>query len=83
MFFVDKDKVYPHMLIKMCTSQPGGIYMSRNRLGKQPNILLIIVDQERYPPVYEDAAVRAWSQKNLHASRQIRWKHIILRLHST
>lgn len=57
--------------------------MSRNRLGKQPNILLIIVDQERYPPVYEDAAVRAWSQKNLHASRQIRWKHIILRLHST
>ncbi len=36
-------------------------------LGSKPNILLIMVDQERYPVVYEDEAIRAWRKEQLHA----------------
>lgn len=33
----------------------------------KPNILLILVDEMRYPPVYETPAVKEWQRKNLKA----------------
>lgn len=36
-------------------------------LGPKPNILLIMVDQERYPVVYENEALRAWRKEQLRA----------------
>ncbi|WP_025844590.1 sulfatase-like hydrolase/transferase [Brevibacillus agri] len=38
----------------------------------RPNILLIIVDQERYPPAYEEASVRAWRDAELPAHSFLR-----------
>lgn len=34
---------------------------------KNPNILILMVDEERYPTIYEDEALKAWSLKNLKA----------------
>ncbi|PWW08660.1 arylsulfatase A-like enzyme [Paenibacillus cellulosilyticus] len=39
---------------------------------KQPNILLLLVDEERYPPPYENAEIRAWRQYNLLAQQWLR-----------
>ncbi|MED4907338.1 sulfatase-like hydrolase/transferase [Brevibacillus centrosporus] len=46
--------------------------MSTRLLKKRPHILLIIVDEERFPPVYEGAAIKAWSQNQLQAHRFLR-----------
>lgn len=46
--------------------------MSTRLLRKRPNILLILVDEERYPPVYEGAAIKAWSEAHLQAHRFLR-----------
>ncbi|MGG4458248.1 sulfatase-like hydrolase/transferase [Brevibacillus porteri] len=46
--------------------------MSRKWLRRRPNILFIIVDQERFPPVYEGPAIRAWSEETLHAHAFLR-----------
>ncbi|MFD2368766.1 sulfatase-like hydrolase/transferase [Brevibacillus sp. GCM10020057] len=46
--------------------------MSTRPLRKRPNILLILVDEERYPPVYEGPAIKAWSKKQLQAHRFLR-----------
>lgn len=46
--------------------------MPARLLRKRPNILLILVDEERYPPVYEGAAIKAWSQRQLQAHRFLR-----------
>jgi hypothetical protein len=35
--------------------------MSRKWLRRRPNILFIIVDEERFPPAYEEPAIRVWS----------------------
>jgi choline-sulfatase len=35
------------------------------RRNRRPNILFLTCDQNRYPPVYESAQVRAWRQQNL------------------
>jgi arylsulfatase A-like enzyme len=32
---------------------------------KKPNFLLILVDEERYPPVYENAEIKEWRRQNL------------------
>jgi arylsulfatase A-like enzyme len=34
-------------------------------LKKRPNFLIILCDEERYPPIYESPKVQAWRQKNL------------------
>lgn len=34
---------------------------------EKPNFLIIMVDQLRYPPVYEDGAIRAWAKESLKA----------------
>ncbi|MGG1658978.1 sulfatase-like hydrolase/transferase [Brevibacillus sp. NRS-1366] len=46
--------------------------MSRRSLHKRPNILFIIVDEERYPPVYEEPGISAWRQDSLHAHSFLR-----------
>lgn len=39
---------------------------------KNPNILILMVDEERYPTIYEDKALKAWSSKNLKAQNFLR-----------
>ncbi|WP_432354168.1 sulfatase-like hydrolase/transferase [Sporosarcina sp. A2] len=36
---------------------------------KQPNILFLMVDQDRFPPVYENAQLKEWRRQNLHAQQ--------------
>lgn len=38
----------------------------------QPNILFLLVDQERFPAVYDDDALRVWRQENLRAQDFLR-----------
>ena len=40
-------------------------FTPRGRLRRRPNFLVIIVDQMRYPPVYETPELRAWRAGNL------------------
>jgi len=40
--------------------------------GKRPNILLIMTDEERFPPVYEDAFYQDFLRKNLAGRQAIR-----------
>ncbi|GGH86961.1 arylsulfatase A-like enzyme [Pullulanibacillus pueri] len=37
----------------------------RTSPNKRPNILVLMVDEERYPPVYESEEVKEWRKKNL------------------
>lgn len=37
--------------------------------NKHPNILFLMVDQERFPPVYEDAELQKWRREQLHAQQ--------------
>jgi len=46
--------------------------MFRHPLLKRPNVLLILVDEERYPPVYEGPGIQAWSRSQLFAHRFLR-----------
>ncbi|GIO07576.1 hydrolase [Brevibacillus reuszeri] len=46
--------------------------MLRKPIFKRPNILFIMVDEERYPPVYEEPAITAWRQEALHAHSFLR-----------
>ncbi|MBD3920494.1 sulfatase-like hydrolase/transferase [Paenibacillus sp. PR3] len=39
---------------------------------KQPNILLLLVDEERYPPPYENAEMKEWRRNNLLAQQWLR-----------
>ncbi len=32
-------------------------------MKKNPNFLIIIVDEERFPPVYENEEIKAWRRK--------------------
>ncbi|HEY9231339.1 MAG TPA: sulfatase-like hydrolase/transferase, partial [Blastocatellia bacterium] len=40
--------------------------------GKRPNFLIFMVDEERYPPVYETDEVRAWRRAEFKAQDQLR-----------
>jgi len=40
--------------------------------SSKPNILILMVDEERFPPVYENEAVRSWREQNLVAHRLLR-----------
>ena len=40
--------------------------------GKRPNFLIFMVDEERYPPAYENEEVRKWSKRNLKAQDMLR-----------
>lgn len=38
-----------------------------NQMIKKPNILIILVDEQRFPPPYEDDSIREWRANNLKA----------------
>lgn len=48
---------------------------------KKPNFLLVIVDEERYPPVYENAELTSWRAANLPAHERLRANGVELRRH--
>lgn len=41
-------------------------------MTKRPNVLLFLVDELRYPTVYDSAELRAWMYENLRAQRLLR-----------
>ncbi len=49
--------------------------------GKKPNFLIFMVDEERYPPVYETEAVKAFRKKNLKAQEAMRKEGIEFHRH--
>ena len=49
-------------------------HSSCNHHTKQPNILFIIVDEERFPTVYETEALKEWRVKNLRTQELLRNK---------
>lgn len=38
---------------------------SHGEFKRKPNFLIIIVDEERYPPIYENEEIREWRKENL------------------
>ncbi|BFT72821.1 sulfatase-like hydrolase/transferase [Paenibacillus sp. P36] len=50
-------------------------------MRKKPNFLLIIVDEERYPPTYESPEIGAWRLTNLPAHERLRKNSIELHRH--
>ncbi|MGE5702307.1 MAG: sulfatase-like hydrolase/transferase [Clostridia bacterium] len=48
---------------------------------KKPNILIILTDEERYPPVYETAELAAWRKSNLPAHELLRSHGLEFRQH--
>lgn len=44
----------------------------RGRLRRRPNFLVVIVDEQRTPPVYETPMLGQWRAENLHAQRMLR-----------
>ena len=40
--------------------------------GDRPNFLIFMVDEVRYPPVYENEEIRAWREKYLKAQDALR-----------
>jgi arylsulfatase A-like enzyme len=40
--------------------------------GKRPNFLIFMVDEERYPPIYETDEIRAWRRAEFRAQDQLR-----------
>ncbi|APH15944.1 sulfatase family protein [Clostridium sporogenes] len=41
---------------------------------KKPNFLIILVDEQRYPPIYENEQIRTWRKNNLLSENFLR-KH--------
>lgn len=51
------------------------------RLPRRPNFLILMTDQERYPPVYEPEEVRAWRLQNLPTREHLRTHGMEFRRH--
>ncbi len=49
--------------------------------GKKPNFLIFMVDEERYPPVYETEAVKLFRKKNFKAQEAMRKEGIEFHRH--
>lgn len=47
-------------------------FQPRGRLRRRPNFLVVIVDEQRTPPVYETPQLRRWRERNLHAQAMLR-----------
>jgi choline-sulfatase len=47
-------------------------FRPRGRLRRRPNFLVVIVDEQRTPPVYETQALQQWRRNNLHAQNLLR-----------
>jgi len=66
--------------IKGAPAASGGNAAPR---GRRPNFLIILVDEERYPPGYENAQIQAWRQANLPAREFLRSKGLEFTRHYT
>lgn len=53
-------------------SNDMGTKMNSGHFKKRPNILFVMVDQERFPPVYESKKLREWQKNNLVAHEFLR-----------
>jgi arylsulfatase A-like enzyme len=49
-------------------------FSPRGRLRKRPNFLIVVVDEQRYAPVYESDALKAWRKTNLPTQEFLRRK---------
>jgi len=47
-------------------------FSPRGRLKRRPNFLIIMMDEQRYAPFYENAETKAWREANLHSQNFIR-----------
>ncbi|MFD0589075.1 sulfatase-like hydrolase/transferase [Paenibacillus sp. GCM10027627] len=47
----------------------------------RPNILVLLVDEERYPPVYENEEIKEWRRRNLTAQNGLRQHAVEFRRH--
>lgn len=45
---------------------------SLSRKLEQPNFLVLLVDEERYPPIYENAEISEWRTQNLHTQNLLK-----------
>lgn len=50
---------------------------------KRPNFLILMVDEERYPPVYEGAEIKEWRKKNLLTQELLRDQGLEFNRHYT
>lgn len=50
-------------------------------LSSKPNFLIIMVDQQRYPAIYENQELRDWSKKNLKAQEILKSKGMEFKNH--
>ena len=50
-------------------------------MPKRPNVLLFLVDELRYPTVYDSAELRAWMDRNLRAQAALRENGVDFRRH--
>jgi arylsulfatase A-like enzyme len=50
-------------------------------MGDRPNVLVIMTDEERYPPPYEDAATRAFRATQLPGRERLRARSVELHRH--
>ena len=46
-------------------AEPLAPFKARGRLRRRPNFLVIIIDEQRYAPVYESETLKLWRQANL------------------
>ncbi|MEX1217498.1 MAG: sulfatase-like hydrolase/transferase [Acidimicrobiales bacterium] len=58
-------------------------FVPRGPLMVQPNFLVVIVDEQRFPTSYESAALTAWRATNLPAQSQLRANGMEFRNHHT
>lgn len=47
-------------------------YKISRHYKRRPNFLIIMVDQERYPPIYETSEIKAWRRKHLKTQELLR-----------
>ncbi|WP_368505759.1 sulfatase-like hydrolase/transferase [Alkalihalophilus sp. As8PL] len=53
----------------------------RNKKRKKPNILILMVDQQRYPAVYETNELKKWCEENLTAQKLLRKNGMVFKNH--
>lgn len=54
------------------SAAPQPKFTPRGRLKRRPNFLVIMMDEQRYAPFYENAETKAWREANLHAQNFLR-----------
>jgi len=73
--------VAPSTAIASGSTSTKANFVPRGSLTTQPNFLVIIVDEQRYPTSYESRALTAWREANLPAQSMLRSKGLDFRDH--